>query len=171
MIKLWGLTQKNCLIPDGSGLCTVMLSELFPLREEQPDIEIKFRADFTIMDAGQRIDLDNFKEFQKKARSIAFLNAKGATFTDAVIFCTPMVGIQEKQSVVSKKRIVGGLQPSSFDNKSFLAERAKFPAAGIFVLISDDYKNFTEFAGPLIALRNLYCNNELNPKFKKMKLK
>jgi len=32
MAKLWGLVQKNKLFADGTGLCTIMLSELLPLR-------------------------------------------------------------------------------------------------------------------------------------------
>ena len=34
-----------------------------------------------------------------------------------------------------------------------------------------DYENFAEFAGPLIALRKLYCINELNESVKRVKLK
>jgi hypothetical protein len=42
MAKLSDLMKKNDLIPDISGHCTVMLSDLFPFREEQPDMDIKF---------------------------------------------------------------------------------------------------------------------------------
>jgi Cdc6-like AAA superfamily ATPase len=186
MAKLWGLTQKNGLTADTSGVCTIMLSELLILRDEQPDVKIKFRPEFTIIDAPHRIDLSNYVTFKSQAKSLAFLNVKGATFTDAVVFCEPMIGIQEKQSVVAKKRIVDGIEPAKFNNKSFQAERAKFPVDDIFVLISDvkqgdivlgkndifiDYENFTKFAGPLIALRKLYCINQLNPQFKRLKMK
>lgn len=182
MAKLWGLTQKNGLCADTNGVCTIMLSELLMLRDEQPDVEIKFRPEFTIMDAPYRIDLSNYVRLKSQAKSIAFLNAKGASFTDAVIFCEPMIGIQEKQSVDAKK--VDGLMPAKFDNESFWAERAKFPPGGIFLLISDakqgtivfgdkdifiDYEHFTKLAGPLIALRKIYCINQLNPKFKRLK--
>jgi hypothetical protein len=107
------------------------------------------------------------------------LNAKGASFTDAVIFCEPIIGIQEKQSVVAKQRNLKGLSIPSFSNESFQEERNKFLDDGIFVLISDgkqgdialsdkdiliDYENFTIFAGPLIALRKLFCINQLNSK-------
>ena len=180
MIKLWGLTQKNSLPADS---CTIWLSELFNLRDGQPDVKIKFRPEFSILDAPNRIDLGNYTNF-KNYKSIAFLNAKGATFTDAVIFCEPMIGIQEKQSVVAKRKIVDGREPAKFNNESFQIERAKFPADGIFVLISDakqgsvvlgekdifiDYESFIEFAGPLIALRKLYCTNQLNQEHKRLK--
>ncbi|KAJ3316538.1 hypothetical protein HDV06_003309, partial [Boothiomyces sp. JEL0866] len=38
MAKLWGLTQKNGLTADATGQCTIMLSELLNLRDEQPDV-------------------------------------------------------------------------------------------------------------------------------------
>ena len=97
-----------------------------------------------------------------------------------------MIGIQEKQSVLAKQQNLKGFTIPSINYESFQEERNKFPADGIFVLISDakqgtivfgdkdifiDYENFTKFAGPLIALRKLYCINELNPKFKRLKMK
>ena len=185
MAKLWGLTQKNGFTLDNSGLCTIMLSDLVSLRDEQPDIEIKFRPTFAIKNASHRIHLENYLGF-KNSENIAFLNAKGAPFTDAVIFSEPMIGIQEKQSVVAKKCIVAGRRLASVSNKSFVEERNKFPDSGIFLMVSEekigdivlgdkdiflDYEHFTKFAGPLIALRKLFSINELNPKGKKPKLK
>ena len=77
MAKLWGLTQKNSLTPDSCGLCTVMLSELLDLRYRQPDVEIKFRPEFTILDAPYGIDMCNYSNFKAQATSIAFANVKG----------------------------------------------------------------------------------------------
>ena len=186
MAKFSGLTKKNDLIPDVSGRCTVMLSDLFPLRDGQPDMEIKFHNSLEIMNAGQQINIANYKNFKKNDKCVAYLNSKGAPFTDAVIFCEPMIGIQEKQSVLAKQQNLKGFTIPSINDGSFQEERNKFPADGIFVLISDakqgtivfgdkdifiDYENFTKFAGPLIALRKLYCINQLNPKFKRLKMK
>jgi hypothetical protein len=185
MAKFAGLTKKNGLIPDESGCCTVMLSDLFPLRNGQPNMEIKFHKSLEIMNAGQQINLANYKNFKKNDKCVAYLNAKGASFTDAVIFCEPMIGIQEKQNVLAKQKNLKGFPIPSIRNGSFQEERNKFPADGIFVLISDakqgnnafgdkdifiDCKSFTKFAGPLIALRKLYCINQLNPKIKRLKM-
>jgi len=184
MTKLSGLTQKYGLLPDSSGHCTVMLSHLLSLRDGQPDIEIKFHNSLEILNAGNQINMANYKNFKKDDKCAAYLNAKGASFTDAVIFCEPMIGIQEKQSVLAKQQNLRGRSMPSFSNASFHEERKKFPIDGIFVLISDgkqgeitlsdkdifiDYESFTKFAGPLIALRKLHCINELNPKFKVLK--
>ena len=107
---------------------------------------------------------------------IAFLNAKGASFPDAVIFPNPRIVIQEKQSVVDKKRKLDGSPPSSFDNASYRMERQELSATEIFVLIADeqaeditsgpldvfiDCEDFAKFSGPLVALRKL-CINALN---------
>jgi GTPase SAR1 family protein len=184
MAKLSGLMKKNGLIPDEAGCCKVMLSELFPLRYRQPDVEIKFHNSFLIMNAGQQINMTNYQKFKSDSKCVAYLNAKGAPFTDAVIFCEPMIGIQEKQSVLSKRQNLKSLTVPSLNSKSFKEERNKFPADAIFVLITDgdqgdvtlgekdifiDYNNFNGFAGPLVALRKLYCINELNPTMKRLK--
>jgi len=71
-----------------------MLSDLFPLRDGQPDMEIKFHNSLEIMNAEQQINMSNYKNFRKDDMCVAYLNAKGASFTDAVIFCEPMIGIQ-----------------------------------------------------------------------------
>ena len=96
------------------------------------------------------------------------------------------IGIQEKQNVTAKKKQVEGRNTASFTNQSFQAERVKFPANDIFVLITDekqgdielgdkdvfiDNVTFEEFAGPLIALRKLYSINQLNRPLKKIKTK
>jgi hypothetical protein len=186
MAKLWGLVQKDKLVADTSGLCAIKLSQLLPLRKSQVDVEIKFRPLFAIMSSTQRITSKNYEKYQDlsfDSECIAFLNAKGASYTDAVIFSTPQIGIQEKQSFEAKKRKLNGFSLSSFDAASFQEERQKFPEDGIFVLIADekignvtlgerdifiDYGNFEEFSGPLIALRKLYCINELNRPAKKI---
>jgi hypothetical protein len=188
MAKLWGLVQKNKLSKDEDGLCSIMLSELFPLRDLQADTVIRFRPLFQIMSSTQRMDLHNYKTYEElisDSECIAFLNAKGASFPDAVIFSNPRIGIQEKQSVVAKKRRLGGSPPSYFDNASYQKERLKFPATEIFVLIADekagditfgpldifiDCENFAQFSGPLIALRKLFSVNELNESVKPLKL-
>ena len=185
MAKLSALVKKKGLTPDSSGRCTVLLSDLFPLRHRQPDIEIKFWNSFEIQNAGQQINLLNYKKFKHKSKCFAYLNAKSAPFADAVIFSDPIIGIQEKQSVVAKQQQLRGLTVPKFNDKAFQEERKKFPADGIFVLISDgkqgdivlgdrdiflDFANFEKLAGPLIALRKLYCINEFNPKVKRMKM-
>ena len=182
MAKLWGLVQKDKLVADTSGLCAIKLSQLLPKRESQVDVEIKFRPLFTIMSSTQRITSKNYVKYQNlssDSECIAFLNAKGASYADAIIFSSPQIGIQEKQSVEAKKRKVDGFVPSSFNSGSWAEERKKFPEDSVFVLITDrkagkdvtlgeldiliDYENFEEFAGPLIALRKLFCMNHLNP--------
>lgn len=188
MAKLWGLVQKYELKPDEDDLYTIWLSQLFPLRGSQADITIKFRPQFKIMNAPHRIDTSNYKTYEESTldtECIAFLNAKGASFADAVIFSRPRIGIQEKQSVVAKKRNLNGQAPASFSDSSFQKERAKFPKDDIFVLITDEEigaKNlgpldvligcddFAQFAGPLIALRKLNCTNELNESVKRIKI-
>ena len=137
------------------------------------------------MNASQRINLKNYNILKNDSKCVAYLNAKGASFTDAVISCEPMIGIQEKQSVLAKQQILKGLQVPSFNDESFQNERNKFPVDGIFVLISDgkqgdillgdkdifiDYTSFKKLAGPLIALRKLYTIYELNQKTKRLKL-
>jgi hypothetical protein len=89
MAKLWGLVQKNNLSPDKDGLCSIMLSELFPLRDSQADIVIRFRPLFQIMSSTQRINLCNYKTYEElisDSECIAFLNAKGIANTPAPIF-------------------------------------------------------------------------------------
>jgi hypothetical protein len=126
------------------------------------------------MTSTQRINLCNYKTYEElisDSECITFLNAKSASFPDAVIFSNPRIGIQEKQSVVAKKRKLAGSPPSYFDNASYWEERLKFTATEIFVLIADekagditlgpldifiDCENFAKFSGPLIALRKLY---------------
>ena len=103
-----------------------------------------------------------------------------------MIFSNPRIGIQEKQSVVAKKRRLAGSPPSYFDNASYRIERLKFPATEIFVLITDEKagdilldhltslliaRTFLNSSGPLIALRKLYCINERNESVKQLKLK
>jgi GTPase SAR1 family protein len=189
MAKMWGLVKKNDISPDTQGLCTVKLSELFPLRKSQPDFEIKFRPVFEIKTSSQRINLHNYDTYEKLAADsdcIAYLNGKGASFSDSIIFSTPRIGLQEKQRVESKKRKLNGKTPVKSKNSSFQVERAKFPQNDIFVLVTDeetgdiklghrdvflDCKNFAEFSGPLIALRKLFCINELNGSVKRLKLK
>jgi hypothetical protein len=181
------LVQKDNLFADTSGLCVIKLSQLLPLRESQVDIEIKFRPLFKIMSSPQRITSKNYEKYQNlssDSECIAFLNAKGASYADAIIFSIPQIGIQEKQSVEAKKRKVDGFVPSSFNSKSVDEERKKFPEESVFVLITDqksgkdvtlgeldiliDYENFEDFAGPLIALRKLFCMNHLNPLAKRV---
>jgi hypothetical protein len=177
MAKMWGLMKKNNISPDTKGLCTIKLSELFPLRKSQPDSEIKFRPVFEIKTSNQRIDLHNQDTYEKLAADsdcIAYLNGKGASFSDSIIFSTPRIGLQEKQRVESKKTKLSGEAPAKFNDSSFQLERAKFPQNDIFVLVTDEEigdvklghrdvflnsKNFAEFSGPLIALRKLYCIN------------
>jgi hypothetical protein len=92
--------------------------------------------------------------------------------------------LQEKQGVIDKKRSTDGFQPSTFSNSSFKEERAKFFKKDIFILVTDakagqlalgdrdvflDCSNFSEFAGPLFALRKLHSHNELNESIKRMK--
>jgi hypothetical protein len=187
MAKLWGLVQKDKLVADKNGLCAIKLSQLFPLRKSQVDREIKFRPLFTIMSSTQRINAQNYGKYQNlssDSECIAFLNAKGASYADAVIFSIPQIGIQEKQSVEAKKRKVNGFVPSSFNSESWDEERKKFPEGSVFVLITDqkagkdvtlgdldiliDYENFEDFAGPLIALRKLFSINYLNPLAKRI---
>ena len=189
MLKLWGLVQKNNLLPNANGLCAIKLSELFPLRDLQADIDLKFRPLFKIMSSPQRIELHNYSAYEEltlDSECIAFLNAKGASFPDAFIFSIPRIGIQEKQSVVAKKRSVNGQSPRVSDDASFQIEKAKNPSDAVFVLITDEQlgvttlgpldifigcDNFTQFSGPLIALRKLHCINELNESAKRLKLK
>lgn len=186
MAKLWGLVQKNNLTPDRDGHCEVQLSEILPLRQGQTDIAIKFRPVFSIKSSEKRIEMGNYSDYKNVSGCMAFLNAKGASFADAIIFSNPMIGIQEKQSITAKKRKISGKQPDSIHGNLFKDERAKFPETGVFVLIADanqgsdinfgdrdifiDSENFAKFAGPLIALRKLYCLNQLNPSFKRVKL-
>jgi hypothetical protein len=47
------------------------------------------------------------------------LDEKAAAFTDVVIFSDPIIGIQEKQSVIAKKMLIEGLKPSTWDEESF----------------------------------------------------
>lgn len=185
MAKLWGLVEKNNLTPDRVGLCEVKLSEILPLRQGQKDIKIKFRPLFTILSSEMRIEMGNYSDFKNVSGCMAFLNAKGASFADAIIFSNPMIGIQEKQCIIAKKRIIDEKPATIINDEYFQKERTKFPAEEVFVLIADatpgkvnfgdrdifiDSKSFAEFAGPLIALRKLYCLNQLNPPFKRMKI-
>lgn len=89
MAKLRGLVQRNNLTPDCNGLCEVELSELLPLRHRQPDIKIKFRPLFTIESSERRIEMGNYNDFKDVSGCMAFLNAKGASFADAIIISTP----------------------------------------------------------------------------------
>lgn len=185
MAKLWGLFHKNNLFPDSRGLCKVMLSEILPLRQEQEDIEVMFRPVFSIKSAEQRIEMQNYGKFNNVPKCIAFLNAKGASFPDSIIFSAPMIGIQEKQSIIAKKRSIIGNSAKIINDELFQKERAKFPSGEIFVLIADatsgdvkfgdrdifiDTESFASFAGPLMALRKLHSLNQLNTPFKRMKL-
>ncbi|KAJ3252840.1 hypothetical protein HK103_001134 [Boothiomyces macroporosus] len=160
MAKFWGLYRKDSLPVDATGNCRIKLSDLVTLRDGQVDAQIRFRPVFTITDAPEKIEMNNYKRYKSDPDSIAFLNAKGATFTDAVIFSEPMIGI----------RILKGLE--ELNNQSFKSERDKFPPSDIFILITDekqgeivlgdndvviDCESFRAFAGPLIALRKLYC--------------
>ena len=186
MAKLWGLVHKNKLSTDKDGLYSISLSELFPLRDSQRDSKIRFRPLFQINSSPQRIDKYNYIELISDYECMAFLNAKGASFPDAVIFSNPIIGIQEKQSIVAKKRRLAGSPASYVDNASYQIEREKFLQNQIFVLVTDeeigdfklgpldvviDCENFAEFCGPLIALRKLYSINALNENAKRLKLK
>ncbi|KAJ3308464.1 hypothetical protein HDV04_001221, partial [Boothiomyces sp. JEL0838] len=86
MAKFWGLYRKDSLPVDATGNCKIKLSDLVNLRDGQVDAQIRFRPVFTITDAPEKIEMNNYKLYKSDPGSIAFLNAKGATFTDAVIF-------------------------------------------------------------------------------------
>ncbi|KAI8891615.1 hypothetical protein BC833DRAFT_642444, partial [Globomyces pollinis-pini] len=97
------------------GLCSINLSEPFPLRDSQADTVIKFRPLFKIMSSAQRVTSSNYKKLNDSmvdSDCIAFLNAKDALFVNAMIFSHPRIGIQEKQSVVAKKRSLAGSPPT-----------------------------------------------------------
>lgn len=179
MSKLWGLTKKNNLQTNSDGLFSVQLSNIVALHSNQEDIEIFFKPIFRIMSALKRIEVNNdyFKQCFENNKCIAFLNARGASCVDSIIFSNPIIGIQEKQSVNAKMKIINGEISESFNLINFEIERNKFIKDGIFILIADanqgDFEigprdvfigsnDFASYAGPLIALRKLFAVNTLN---------
>ena len=182
MSKLWGLTMKNNLQQNSDGLVSVKLSDLVSLQSHQEDIEILFKPIFKIMSSSKKIEINNetFKQCAKHKDCIAFLNAKGASCVDSIIFSNPIIGIQEKQSVIAKTSIINGKSSKLMSFDTFTDEREKFIDNGIFILITDanhcDFEigprdvfigsdSFDLYAGPFIAMRKLYSLNNLNEDF------
>ena len=178
MLKLWGLIHKKKLIKDANGLYAVQLSDLVLLRDAQNDVAIKFRPLFTVQSSNHQILKKNYNDMYDRTDCIAFLNAKGASFVDALIYSQPIIGIQEKQRIVARKSSASGNRLKSVSNSVFQEERAKFVDDGIFMFFTDetqgndvqlgdrdvfiDSERFIPFAGPLIALRRAFALNSLN---------
>ena len=80
-------------------LSLLILFEAFKYSITKVDYVSLFRHFFEM-----EIEFSNYLTLKARATSIAFLNAKGAKFTDAIIFCEPMIGNQEKQSTKAKDR-------------------------------------------------------------------
>ncbi|PKK57835.1 hypothetical protein RhiirC2_763763, partial [Rhizophagus irregularis] len=143
MFRLWAIYQR--LIERGSiGSCTCMLSQLIPLRENQQDKLLEFEPVFSVQSTNKKIEQKNWKEFIKNRSSecIAYHNLQGAEFADSFLLTNPPILIQDKQLVVSRKKLMDGYQPIMLTKGLVKEEHDKCKNVGshIFLFVTDAKK-------------------------------
>ncbi|UZN99352.1 uncharacterized protein OCT59_000630 [Rhizophagus irregularis] len=176
MFRLWAIYQR--LIEKGSiGLCTCKLSQLIPLRENQNDELLEFEPVFSVQSTNKKIEQKNWREFIKHRSSecIAYHNLQGAEFADSFVLTNPPILIQDKQLVVSRKKLMDGYQPIMLTKGLVKEEHDKCRNVGphIFLFVTDAKKrldeiyeedelvitieNKNDLFGGLLTLRILHC--------------
>ncbi|CAB4391229.1 unnamed protein product [Rhizophagus irregularis] len=176
MFRLWAIYQR--LIEEGSiGLCTCKLSQLIPLRENQNDELLEFEPVFSVQSTNKKIEQKNWREFIKNRSSecIAYHNLQGAEFADSFVLTKPPILIQDKQLVVSRKKLMDGYQPIMLTKGLVKEEHDKCRNVGphIFLFVTDAKKrldeiyeedeivitieNKNDLFGGLLTLRILHC--------------
>jgi hypothetical protein len=186
MFRLWAHHQisNNYLTEDQTDTFEVPFSKLLPLKYyRDKDFKIKYRANFEIKQAPYIVTTVNFSDFKSSLKdkdSIAYLNRTGASYGDAFVLTDPPIIIQEKQSILSRKRVLGGQKPNMIEKLSFSIERDKVQKDVVFMMITDErdrklwesmklgerdfliswdekgsQTRYTKFAGKLLSLRRV----------------
>ncbi|CAG8666920.1 18610_t:CDS:2 [Racocetra fulgida] len=106
---------------------------------------------------------------------IAYHNSQGASFADSLLLTDPPILIQDKQQIVSRKKIIDGKLPNMLGKGLVEKEHNKCKNIGkhIFVFVTDSKKRMDEIYrenviviteeekkgvfGDLLALRALHC--------------
>jgi hypothetical protein len=126
----------------------VMLSDVFPLRDDQDDIALQLPASplFKWASAGEKVTQSSWASFVERnripQRPLGYINGPQAPFADSMVLCDPPLLIQDKQSVKARQQLLQGKSPGPVpkDGKpnSVSSERAKCNVKdAIFVYVSD----------------------------------
>lgn len=179
VFRLWAIYQKS-IANGATDPCSCLLSQLVPLRYNQKDMSLKFLPVFTVRSTDKQINEKNWNEFVKNINHsipecIAYHNLQNAKFADSFLLTEPPILIQDKQQVISRKKVIDGRSPSMLEKGLVRKEHNKCKIVGkhIFLFVTDSKKRNDEtykeneiliteeekkdVFGDLLALRTLHC--------------
>ncbi|RHZ47845.1 hypothetical protein Glove_566g42 [Diversispora epigaea] len=176
--RLWAIYQRS-ISTNASNPCSCLLSQLVPLRHGQKDILLKFSPVFTVRSTNKQINGKNWNEFVSNIPStpecIAYHNMQNAEFADSFLITEPFILIQDKQLIVSRRKVIEGYSATMLEKGLVEKEHNKCKNVGehIFLFVTDSKKRNDEtykeneiliteeesknVFGDLLTLRKLHC--------------
>ena len=185
IFRLWAIYHMN-EVEKIDRIYKCKLSQLVPLRNGQEGRLLTFNPWFSVRNTLNSITKENWKSFVQQVykqqdenykECIAYQNKGKAPFADSFILTEPPIFIQDKQSIVSRKKQIIGDIPKAITKDLMKDEHEKCNIIGdhIFILVTDEKKrddidnklknnevlisseNMKEVFGDILALRKLYC--------------
>ncbi|CAG8576827.1 13149_t:CDS:2 [Acaulospora morrowiae] len=152
--RLWAIYQKSISddINNITNSCSCKLSELVPLRNGQKDISIKFSPVFTVRSTNKPIDEKNWDDFVNRIKTqptpecIAYHNMQNAEFADSFLITEPIILIQDKQLIVSRKKGIESYSTTMLEKGLVEKEHNKCKNVGehIFLFVTNSKKRNDE---------------------------